>query len=107
MNVVNFPPDDTYQKLVEALPPRFSLMPFADIKIDPTRRDYLVKGLLASNGLAVIWGPPKCYKSFLALDLALHIALGREYRGHKVQQASVIYIALEGQSGFPARIEAF
>jgi hypothetical protein len=86
---------------------RFMLQNFADIKLDTTRRGYLVKGLLASSGLAVIWGPPKCGKSFWALDLGLHIALGWEYRGRRVQQAPVVYVALEGQHGFPARIEAF
>ena len=37
----------------------------------------------------------------------MHIALGRDYRGHKVQQAPVVYIALEGRHGFPARVETF
>jgi RecA-family ATPase len=37
----------------------------------------------------------------------MHIALGRGYRGHKVQQAPVAYVALEGKHGFPARMEAF
>jgi len=88
-------------------PPAFPLIPFDGIHVDTTRRGYLVKGLLASTGLAVIWGPPKCGKSFWATDIGLHIALGWEYRGRKVQQATCIYIALEGRHGFPARIEAF
>ena len=67
----------------------------------------MVKGLLANTGLAVIWGPPKCGKSFWAADLGMHIALGRDYRGHRVQQATVVYVALEGRHGFPARVEAF
>lgn len=66
-----------------------------------------MKGLLTNSGLAVIWGPPKCGKSFWAADLGLHIALGWDYRGHKVQQATVVYVALEGRHGFPARIDAF
>jgi hypothetical protein len=37
----------------------------------------------------------------------MHIALGWDYRGRKVQQAPVVYIALEGRHGFPARVEAF
>jgi hypothetical protein len=88
-------------------PPRFPLLPFAQIRIDAARRGYLVKGLLPSTGLAVIWGPPKCGKSFWAVDVAMHIALGWEYRGRRVQRAPVVYIALEGQHGLPARIEAF
>jgi AAA domain len=86
---------------------RFLLQQFAHIKLNTNRRDYLVKHLLASTGLTVIWGPPKCGKSFWAVDLGLHIALGWNYRGRRVQQALVVYIALEGQHGMPARIEAF
>jgi hypothetical protein len=86
---------------------RFPLVPFDQIAVDTERRGYLVKGLLASTGLAVIWGPPKCGKSFWAVDVGLHISLGWEYRGRRVQQATVVYIALEGQHGLPARIEAF
>jgi hypothetical protein len=84
----------------------FPLWPFGNIRLQPERRNYLVKGLLANTGLAVIWGPPKCGKSFWAADLGMHIALGWDYRGHKVQQAPVVYVALEGRHGFPARIEA-
>ncbi len=86
---------------------KFPLIGFADIHVDTTRRNYLVKGLLASTGLAVIWGPPKCGKSFWAIDVALHIALGWKYRGRHVKQAPVVYIALEGQSGLDARVDAF
>jgi hypothetical protein len=67
----------------------------------------LIKGLLPDSGLGVIWGPPKCYKSFWAVDVALHIALEREYRDRRVKQVGVVYIGLEGRQGLPARIEAF
>lgn len=89
------------------LPVPFPLQAFDSIRLDPERRGYLIKGLIASTGLSVIWGPPKCGKSFMATDLGMHIALGWDYRGHKVQQAPVVYIALEGRHGFPARVEAF
>lgn len=85
----------------------FPLMALENIKLDTERRGYLVKGLLPSTGLAVIWGPPKCGKSYWSTDLALHIALGWEYRGRRVQQAPIVYIALEGRHGIPARLEAF
>jgi len=92
---------------IKNLPVAFPLQAFENIGLDVECRNYLVKGLIAGTGLAVIWGPPKCGKSFWAADLGLHIALGWDYRGHKVQQASVVYAALEGRNGFPARIEAF
>jgi hypothetical protein len=85
----------------------FPLVRFDDIALDTAQCAYSVKGLLPRRGLVVLWGPPKCGKSFKATDIGLHIALGWEYRGRRVQQATVIYIAPEGRYGFPARIEAF
>ena len=85
---------------------RFKLMPFNSISLSSDRR-YLVKGVVPYPGLTVIWGPPKSGKSFWTLDLAMHIALGREYRGKRVQQGPVVYCCFEGQSGISARIEAF
>jgi hypothetical protein len=52
-------------------------VPFNNIQLGTNRR-YLVKGLIPHPGLTVIWGPPKCGKSFWTFDLAMHVALGRE-----------------------------
>jgi hypothetical protein len=68
---------------------------------------YLVKGLIPAVGLIVIWGPPKCGKSFWASDMALHVALGRQYRSRKVKQGAVVYLVLEGDAGFKARATAW
>jgi hypothetical protein len=40
-------------------------------------------------------------------DLMMHVALGWEYRGHKVKQGPVVYCAPEGGHGFHRRIEAW
>ncbi|MGA8699354.1 MAG: AAA family ATPase, partial [Xanthobacteraceae bacterium] len=106
-------PDEFGDEIAEQQSPRqksrslvaFPLVAFENITLDTEHRGYLVKGLLVTTGLTVIWGPPKCGKSFWAADLGMHIALGWDYRGHKVQQAPVVYVALEGRYGFPARIE--
>src|ERR1700675_967554 len=83
---------------------RFELIPFNKIAFDTTPA-YLVKGIIPRVGLCVFWGPPKCGKSFLVFDLAMHIALGREYRGRRVRQGAVVYCALEGCSAFKNRVE--
>jgi hypothetical protein len=85
---------------------RIKLVPFDEISVD-TCRPYLVKGLIPRSGLAVIWGPPKSGKSFWTFDLVMHIALGWNYRGRRVQQGPVVYCAFEGQSGVKRRVEAF
>ncbi len=83
-----------------------ALIPFYKIEVGTTGA-YLVKGLIPREGLIVIWGPPKCGKSFWTFDLAMHIALGWRYRGRRIVQGPVVYVACEGAHGFRARIEAF
>jgi hypothetical protein len=84
----------------------FEVLAFEEIKLD-TRSAYLVRGILPRIGLVIIWGPPKCGKSFWVFDLMMHVALGWQYRGRRVKQGAVIYCAPEGAHGFKARIEAF
>jgi hypothetical protein len=105
-NLIEAPPDyddifDTWRE-----PSRFQLTRFLDIKMNDRRR-YIVKGLIPREGLVVAWGPPKCGKSFWITDVALHVALGWEYRGRRVEPGAVVYVACEGQAGVPQRIEAF
>ena len=85
---------------------QFKLVPFAAIAPDLEAR-YLVKNVVAAEALIVIWGRPKCGKSFWTFDLAAHVAAGLEYRGQKVRQGPVIYIAAEGAAGFNGRVEAW
>jgi hypothetical protein len=84
----------------------FQLTRFRDIAITEGVA-YLVKDLLPTPGLVVVWGPPKCGKSFWMFDLSMHIALGWEYRKRRVQKGPVVYLALEGGRGFTHRVEAF
>jgi hypothetical protein len=85
---------------------KIPIIPFKDIKLSSARR-YLVKNLIPRAGLVVAWGPPKCGKSFWAFDMSMHVALGQEYRGRRVQQGAVVYGAFEGQGGLEGRVEAF
>jgi hypothetical protein len=85
---------------------RFKLLGFNDIKLSATA-SYLVHKIIPMQGLIVVWGPPKCGKSFWTLDLLFHIALEWEYRGHRVKQGRVVYIGCEGEFAIPARVEAF
>lgn len=86
--------------------PKFALVPFDKITCDTTPA-YLVKGLVPRVGLCVVWGPPKCAKSFLVFDIMMHVALGWPYRGRRVRRGAVVYCALEGAGAFANRVEAF
>jgi hypothetical protein len=84
----------------------FKLTPYELIKWSASP-EYLVKGLIPLSGLVLVYGAPKCGKSFWALYLAMHIAVGWSYRDRRVRQGAVVYIAAEGQKGFEKRVEAF
>jgi hypothetical protein len=97
----DFPGDDTAGRIRSI---RFTS--FADVHLTDNAR-YVVKGIIPATGLIVVWGPPKCGKSFFVFDLVAHVAAGWDYRARRVKQDPVIYFALEGQQGFEARIAAF
>jgi len=86
--------------------PRFPLVPFNELN-PGTSSACLVKGLIPRVGIAAVWGPPKCGKSFWAFDLAMHSALGWGYRRRRVIAGTVFYCAFEGAEGFKARAAAF
>lgn len=98
-------PDDDWSPPGEPRP-KIRLTWFRNIKLSRTRR-YLVKGLIPREGLTVVWGEPKCGKSFSVLDMMMHVARAIDYRGRRVQGGAVVYCAFEGQFGFSARVEAY
>lgn len=69
-------------------------------------RPYLVKGWLDQSTLSVLYGPSNSGKSFLALDLAHHVAKGRTWGNRNVNRGRVLYIAAEGGGGFANRVAA-
>ncbi len=85
---------------------RFGSLWWRDIDLQQ-RPTGIIKGLLGESEMSVIFGESGCGKSFLALELALHVALGWEWRGHRVQQRTVVYVAAEGGGGMKKRVVAF
>lgn len=69
-------------------------------------RPYQVKGWIDRGGLSVLYGPSNTGKSFLALDLAHHVAKGLPWGGHRVTAGRVLYLAAEGGAGFTNRVAA-
>lgn len=76
-----------------------------DVKPD-LETAWLVDDFLPKSGPAVVVGPPGTGKSFFALDLAAHVAQGKEWAGRHVEGGSVLYVVAEGLSGFRNRISA-
>jgi len=67
---------------------------------------YLVKGLLQRGSYAEAYGAPGEGKTFVALDLAYHVAAGTLWMSRAVHQGVVLYLAYEGTGGLVARAKA-
>lgn len=84
---------------------KFELVQAGKIEVKPTQ--WLVRDLMELDSLALLFGDPGCGKSFWAIAIALAIATGTTFYGHKVLQGPVIYIAGEGHNGLKKRILAW
>ncbi len=67
----------------------------------------IVKGLLDREQTSLIVGETGSGKTFLALDLALHVAAGLPWFGRKVTTGPVIYIAAEAGRSIENRVAAW
>ena len=79
---------------------------WSELKTLPKRK-YLIKSLLDKRAMSVIYGASNSGKTFLALDIAIHIAMGEDWRGQRTRQGKVVYIAGEGGIGLYERLSAF
>ena len=85
---------------------KFKLVPFDSIRFDASN-EWLIKKLLPQQGVAVLFGQPKSFKSFIALDLALYVACGWDWAGRRTKQGAAIYIAAENANGTKKRKAGF
>lgn len=85
---------------------RYKLLKGADLEALPPI-EWRIKGILPSRGVAAIYGPSGSGKSFLVFDAVCAICEGTKWFGYRVKSAPVVYVALEGQSGFKLRAKAW
>lgn len=86
--------------------PKFEVIPAAEFAAG-TPPSWIVKGVLPLAEIAVIYGESASGKSFFALDLVAAVARGIEWRGCRVRQGAVVYVAAEGAGGFRKRLAAY
>lgn len=83
------------------------LMTLAQLAEKAGQLKWLVKGAVPLESIGVMFGASGAFKSFVAIDLALHVAHGMPWMGRKTKQAPVIIIAAEGGAGLWRRVEAW
>jgi len=67
----------------------------------------LIENLLFQGDFSVVYGQPKCGKTFFVLDMAARVATGAYFLGKKTRKGAVIYVAGEGARGFRLRLEGW
>ena len=68
---------------------------------------WVCKHVIPAASVGMLFGGSGTFKSFIALDMALHVAHGMPWMGRLTQQAEVLYIAAEGGAGLWGRIKAW
>jgi len=70
--------------------------------------EWVIDGIIPYDSVAVIYGAPGSGKSFIALDMALHIANNKKWHNLNCNKSGiVVYILGEGLNGFPERIKTW
>lgn len=65
-----------------------------------------IPGVLPDGEIGFIWGQKSAGKTFVAVDLAMRVALGIPWRGIPVKQGNILYFAAEDRSGVGLRLRA-
>jgi phage/plasmid primase-like uncharacterized protein len=85
---------------------RYTLTKASDMTNLPPVR-WQIKKIMPARDVVAIYGPPGAGKSFMALDMAVHIAEGMEWQGYRTKAAAVVYLVLEAANGFSGRLKAW
>lgn len=79
---------------------------YEDIRFNG-QNNWLIKGILGRGDISCVAGRSGVGKSFFVIDMALSVARGISFCGHKSSKAGVLYVVLEGQVNFFNRILAY
>jgi hypothetical protein len=67
----------------------------ADAFVDPQPIQWIVEDVFPEDSIVMLFGKPSSKKSFSSLSMALCVAAGMEWAGHRVRQSKVLYMDFE------------
>lgn len=91
---------------IEPPPRKFEFYSVPDLDALP-KQEWLIDKALPAQALVGLIGPKGTFKTFAALDIALHIAFGLDWHGRTVSRSSIAYIFSEGAFGARERVNAW
>lgn len=95
------PPQKVFGSIVSKLFPikrsRFHFKDEEEQDNDPDP-NWIIKDLISERSTVLLYGPTQSYKSFISLEIALSVAMGRDTFGGQTLAGKVFYSALEGSA---------
>jgi hypothetical protein len=80
----------------------FELLDLDELENEPPPI-WLMENIITKEALSLLWGKSGSMKSFVAIDMGLHIVCGLDWHGHKVKRGAVVFVAAEGAQGLRRR----
>lgn len=85
---------------------RFKFSSLAEVMTRPDP-EFLIYRVLTLGGTSLLTAKHASFKSFIALDMGLSVAVGRAWHGFNTRRGAVVYIAAEGAAGIKKRARAW
>lgn len=103
----DIPPEEPQERDQRPQQPPVQLLSLSQLRERHDAVTWAVKGVVPAESLGLIFGGSGTFKSFIALDLALHVAHGLPWLGRRTVEGPVLYLAAEGGAGLWRRIDAW
>lgn len=100
LEVIEDVPASDWTKPTQSSRP-ISFIPFSEASASALSHSAkpLIKGLLDQGALSVLYGESNVGKTFVAFDIAFHVAAGLPWAGLRTSKFAVVYVAAEGGGG--------
>lgn len=98
---------DYAQRVVGRIERQNPLLSVEQLAATEAAQTWAVKGVIQANSVGMLFGASGSFKSFIALDFALHVAYGMPWLGRKTRLGLPVYLAAEGGAGLMRRIAAW
>lgn len=84
-------------------PLRFRILSIDEL-VNVKPPEWRIDGVFPTHGSSTLYGAFETFKTFIALDMMLSLACGRDWQGRTIKPCSVLYVAGEGQTGLGLRV---
>jgi hypothetical protein len=101
------PPKEEHKPRASGPDNPFAVHEWADYKQNYLATPWIIKGVLPQAEVGILYGQSGSGKTFFVLDMAATIARGAEWRGRKVSDCRVVYVAAEAREGIKKRMDAY